>query len=181
MKLRTLAILTFLVGSSAAIQAGPFLAQTVRITQEYNGTAYAGPLDVVVGPGVEVASFGGYYSVDLADTNVLLTFLLGTQYGGFTFNGFHLTDQVGVIPDFTSVTLASTTLPGFDSSRITFDANNIFVNMAGLTSSTGQIISLDVTAAGGTVPEPSSLFLAVAGIGLFALRRGLVRRTQSVK
>lgn len=80
----------------------------------------------------------------------------------------------GTIPAITSANLnAATNYAGFTGSRVTFDANTIFVNVANLAGLNGQIISIDLNTSS-TVPEPGTLSMIVAGLVLVVGRR-LVR------
>src|SRR5438874_1147489 len=91
-----LTVLALAIGSGSLVHGGVLEGSTLRVTHELPtvGAVFGGPLDVVVGPGVEIAGFIGIYSVDLSDTNVFLAFP-GSCCGGFgstPFNGLHLFD-----------------------------------------------------------------------------------------
>lgn len=138
--------------------------------------AYSGAGNYVVGSGVEVANVVDYLAtMDVSDSNLLIAILPPPRFAAATgnflsaaFNGFVIYDALGTIDDFTSVTInAITNMAGFDSSRITFDANHIWVNWGGLSYTRGStIVSLDIN---GTqqVPEPGTL--ALAGLALLAM------------
>lgn len=133
------------------------------------------PSSVVVGPGIEIPNIvDNIASLNISDTNLLLKFGSNGNFGGnVSFNGFILTDVNGTIPDFTSVTInALSTLAGFDSSRIFFDANTIRINFVGLPFGTNNILSLDVA----VVPEPTTI--ALLGLGLLGVTAS---RRKSVK
>lgn len=173
-KLLGVAVLALCAMSNEAL-AGSLLGQTVRITGEYGiGSVQVGPTDVVVGAGLEVPPFfWNIYAIDLSDTNILFTFP-GTCCGGFTpgtFNGIHFYDLLGTIDDFTSVSIASSNVSGFNNSRISFDANNIYVNFQSLVpNQTTSAVSLNITTS--AAPEPSAWLLMTGGaVTLIAMRR----------
>jgi hypothetical protein len=158
--------------SSSAVQASILLGETLRVTHERPlGTLLAGPTDVVVGPGVEITGYPGGYNADFDDAAIVIKFP-GSCCGGFTsasFNGLHVFDVNGTIPQILSVTInAATSFPGFTASRISFDANNIFVNFSGLNPNPSTaVLALDITAA----PEPSTWFFMAGLVAFVAMHR----------
>jgi hypothetical protein len=116
---------------------------------------------------------GTQMDVDLSDTTVLFTFDWTASFSsGGTFNGVHIEDTTGTIPDLTSVTLNAnpgTTLPpGYGASRVTWDANNIYVDFRGVSAGPSHTVRLDLTA----IPEPATALLLAAGlVGLLAAGR----------
>ncbi len=173
---RIAVVFLFVFAAAAQAKAASLLGSTVRITGErYEiGTVEVGPLDVVAGGGLEVpGNFWGIYSIDLTDTSILFNFP-GTCCGGFsggTFNGIHFFDLNGTIGDFTSVTIATSNVAGFNSSRISFDANNIYVNYQSLNPNPTDFVLLNVATAS-AVPEPASWLLIPTGIlGVITARR----------
>lgn len=133
---------------------------------------------VTVGSGIEISEvntiwYGNSMYLDLTDTTLRWTFVgIGSGFGPFEFSGFRFQDTLGNIPDIGSVTVntALTDLSGFDASRISFDANNIYVNFQGLR---WDYLPRTATVDLAPVPIPGAVYLF--GSGLVALV-GLARR-----
>jgi hypothetical protein len=89
------------------------------------------------------------------------------------FNGFAFQDLTNAL--IAGVTVdSSTSLSGFDSSRVTFTDDTIWVNLQGLTFVSGSSVMLDVSFAD-AVPEPAyyqlGALLAFGGLGALRLRK----------
>ncbi len=135
-----------------------------------------------VGPGVEVTNItDGVGTMDIFDDYILIDFSQSLSFTPASFNGFRLRDVTDTIAPFTSVTIDPiTNMSGLDASRISFDADNIFVNWQSLSFSDRTIVRLNIGGriGGGTVPEPASLLLLASGllaVGAFA-RKGRPRQ-----
>jgi hypothetical protein len=133
---------------------------------------------VVVGPGIE-GFFPGLYNVDVTDTTITVLFTSSSAFGDggpdpfpTGMNGVRVLDVNNTISAFTSVSLVSSTLAGFDASRLAFDANNIYLNFANLSVAPGVSVTAAVNAVS-AIPEPELGVLLLAGIGLigFVARR----------
>lgn len=159
------------MGANAALLDG----QTVNFTYlfpEQNQT-YQDLGNAVVGAGVEFTNFN-YFNLDVADKSITAqNFSFDATWSWTNFNGFVVRDVNNAV-NFTSVAVnALTNMAGLDSSRISFDAHNIFVNWEGLSFNTNTLVKLDINNAPVSVPEPTGLGLA--GLGLVAL---MLRRRQ---
>jgi hypothetical protein len=168
------------LGCSGVAHALLFLGQTVNYQYFFPdlSTPYANADngDDLVGPQTEVTNItDDLGTMDVSDTNLFVDFTFPgtTFFFSADFNGFRLSDANGTIDAFTSVTInPQTNMAGFDSSRISFNADQIFVNWQGLSFDTDTVVSLDVNGAPAQVPEPATL--ALAALALFGV--GLARR-----
>lgn len=126
--------------------------------------------NVVVGSGVEFADLlGGVVSLDIAGTQLINNYNFTGTFNPANFHGYHIYDVNSGINDITSVTINYlTNMAGFDSSIITFDANNIWINWQSLLFNADSLVVLDVNNAA-PVPEPSTFIIFGAGLAGLAV------------
>ncbi len=126
----------------------------------------------VVTPGGFTVNSFGQHDFTTFPTSLVLTNVAGLDIN-FTdadFNGYGLVVDSGGTA-ITGVTIGFNDISGFDLSRVTFDATNVWVNLHGLTTTPGKDLELDLQFS--NVPEPGSI--ALLGSGLLAAF-GAVRR-----
>ncbi len=154
-------------GANAALLSGETLNYQYFFPDLSSPYSNAQNGDFVVGPGVEITNVvDGAGTLDASDTQITVLFAGDISFSAGTFNGFRLTDALGTIASFASVTINPlTTLgSGFGASNVSFDADHIWVNWASLGFAAGQQLVLDVSA----VPEPETYALMLAGLGCLA-------------
>jgi hypothetical protein len=157
-----------------AASAG-FDGHTINLNYEYPnlGTVLVAGGNQVVGAGVEYPVIGNGY-VDLSDTGIVFNYTGPTFPSAAPFNGYHFFDVFASIDPIVGVTLVSTTFTGFDQSRISFDSDNIYVNIGGLVATDPQIV-LSVEFGQSSVPLPPALVLLALGAGILGVTRRLTR------
>jgi len=130
----------------------------------------------VTGPGYTVNSFGQHdYTVTGSQITLLNVAGEEVTFLSAIFNGYGLTETGGSPATITGVTVDSATdVSGFDSSRVSFDSTDVFLNMQSLSTEAGQEVVLDLQFGSSSVPEPGTL--GFLGLGLAAM--GIVRRFQ---
>ncbi len=115
------------------------------------------------------------FQVSFTDTSIVITspFVDGNGTIGppaaTPFNGFRVSDAFGTIDSFNAAVGAGTTVVGFGASNLTFNDDNIFINLigtAGFTDGASTIV-IELSERGiGTVPEPGSWAMLIAGFGI---------------
>lgn len=101
-------------------------------------------------------------------SSVLVTFAGDGRYVVSDFNGIHLRNLsksliAGLILN------PSSTVAGFDQSRLIFTSNTLQFNFEGLRFRAGDQIRADVLFQGSSVPEPSAWIVMIFGLGAIGL------------
>lgn len=130
--------------------------------------------------GVEAERILGFMDVDVSASQIVLsTSLTGNTTASLpssSFSGLNLSDTSGAVRTITGVGInPSSNFSGFDASRLSFNADNVFANLQGLTFRPDTRLVLDVTfapvAAAAPEPSPFALLALSGGVGLVLQRR----------
>ena len=183
MKLLPIAAFAFALAGFAPASAATLVGDQLSVSYRYPdvNTVYppstAAPSTFIVGPGVEsVVDVEGVtdIAVDFGARSLMIDFSTvldnptwaGSAYNGLLFQGMGAAKIVGA-------TVTSTTMAGFDDSRLYFSGGDFGLDWQGLSYTTGTNITVDLTLAGG-VPEPATwamLLVGFAAVGAAARRR----------
>jgi hypothetical protein len=176
MKCLSVAAATALMVSAAPSWAATVFANGDRIGVEdrypNKDTIFRADGIYTVGASSPIRLGSGIY-VDFSGSGFTLSPSNNVRYGDVDFNGPRLFDIDNNIADFSAVTLLSSTITGLDQTRISFDSNNIFLNLQGLTFTSGQTASFAVASLASAVPETATWSMMILGMGAvgFAMRR----------
>jgi len=176
--LSTLAVSAIVLGATAA--NATFTGATVNyqyyypnVSSPYSGAANG---NYVVGPGVEISDVAaGHATMDISAANIYIDFLDGPDtWTASSYNGWILSDTSNNLATILGVTIdPATNMAGFSLSNVSFDADSISINWAGLSFDPNTVVSLNVVFADSAVPEPSTWAMMLLGFGSIgvALRR----------
>jgi hypothetical protein len=187
--MRKALLLAFLAAVCAAPAHADFIGRTMSAGYYFpdSGSPYPfgtfAPATFVVGGGTEtVGDVEGVttLTVDFTGSSlsiVLDTILTAPTWNASAFNGiiFGLL-SAGSLDILSASVDASTTMAGFDASRVTFADTSVGINWNGLSYVDGTVIRVNFTFAPQGVPEPGVAWLLVIGLAA-ALTRRTVRRS----
>ncbi len=145
---------------------------------------------------VEIANLSSW-QIDTTGNSLSLTWNKSDEFmnsGSPAFIGFKITDTSNQLADILGVSVTNTTytggvygnlVEGFTPEQITFDANNIYVNlntamwheapMASMGDPFRDQIALSVNFQTAAIPEPETYAMLLAGLWLMG---GIIRRRQ---
>ena len=176
--LRVLTAATLALGVATA--AIPTTAEAELIGKQLNAVYYVpdtstpyanasfAPPNFTVGAGQEtVGDVEGVTQllVDFTDNGLTITLqtsLSTPTWNGAAFNGIIFTSP-GPLGIAGATADPSTTMTGFDDSRVSVNADQILINWNGLSYVNGTVVKVDFA----SVPEPATM--AVLGVGLLGL------------
>lgn len=172
---RLLTAAAVVLGLSATTYAG-LMGANVNVSAYYPDTSslYQAGVDTTVSAAVEYPSgsfslYNGSWQVDISDTQITITDLLGTgfPYAPASFNGWVLTILSGPALASASVDPSSSFSP-VDISIVGDD--QLWLNYGGVNAQPGSVSTINIVT--GEVPEPATAFtVLVAGAVLMAARR----------
>ena len=138
--------------------------------------------NAVVGAGSEYSLvFDGIpITVDFDDDTLSLIFSPGgpTSFSSPTFTGLHFSDALNNIADIGNVNISGISNLVFGLSRVDFDANNIFINLAGLDVSPDSSVTFRITHEEPSTDMPLPGTISLLGLGLLSV--SLIRKAKKV-
>jgi Ca2+-binding RTX toxin-like protein len=123
---------------------------------------------ITVGPSIEITDlydfnddsgddWGNYQFIDITANQIIVDFGIFVDWTPAQFNGFVITDYLDQISSITNVTVSQASfLTTFDVANVSFSADSIYVNWAGMSVDSSSRLVLDVTFAPATPPSGTS-------------------------
>lgn len=154
---------------AAPAQAG-YLGHSVDADYRFPniGTVFDGMSTQVVGAGTEFSLFG--VDIDLDDDTIHFSRPGPVSFSPGSFNGWSFFDVFATIDPVIGVEVISSTV-GLDNSRLSFDADTVWVNFVNLASATNFDAVVRVRFSTAAVPAPATVALAAFALGIAVLAR----------
>ena len=123
----------------------------------------------IVGPGTEVTNIADNRgTMDIGGTNIFIDYTSQSGWTSSSFNGWILSDQTNSLSSILGVSInPATNMAGFSLANLSWTADSITTNWAGLAFDSNTVVSLDVAFSPntGAVPEPSAWAMMLIGFG----------------
>ena len=125
-----------------------------------------------VGPDIEFSLLDLHFDMDFTGANLVFSHVTSNynSFGNYPFIGFKFTDINSTLDPIIAVSFLGTPVL---FPQITFDENNIFVNMAGLGAlGTAPLFTLTTQfQPAASVPEPGTILLLASGLASLGFLR----------
>jgi hypothetical protein len=148
-----------------------FIGQTVTTQFLYGATVYGSQTQLVPEGGYEFApgsypQFNENAYVNVGADTITVGQVADTVYSSGHFNGLQLIDFGETIISATLLSVDG--ILGFDASRLTFDANDVFIDFNGLLPAGAHsvVVAVRFSDSVANVPEPGTV--ALLGLALFS-------------
>ena len=187
----TLRAIPFVLIAFTAISALParadFIGQQIEVNflyPELSPVFEADGTQTITAGGVSFSSLGKVGTF-VTGSEVQITNIFGQNLPSFAaadYNGIQLT-EVGLSPaTITGVAIdPATNIAGFGLAQVSFTANNIILNLAGLSFPSNAVFAVDLTFNDSIIgaPEPSSVSLLGIGLAMVVFAGYRRRKTRS--
>lgn len=167
MSKQAIVVASVLIAVNAAAQGTLLDGQTMSVTHTQgfppNVTVVTGPVQSVVGPGIEVTAFGyqGFMDIDYSDRSILITARANQSFGTTSILTFG--DASGTIPDFVTAEFdPSSDWAGVGSAAMIVTPDSIGLFFAPGNAQAGQHLLLTLN----PITEPSAVVCVPGAAGV---------------
>jgi hypothetical protein len=158
--------LVLALGAAAPVVA---LAPADAAAQGYNGapvqaqylfpdinTNYVSAQNATVSGGVEFPNLIGYpFQIDVADSQIIVTFTGPVTWSTASFNGFRIRESSAAISVTGASFNAAASTPGVPVPTVTSDADDVWINWQSLPYNTGMVLVFNVSHFSSDVTPPT--------------------------
>ena len=154
-----LLLLTAIAELSAPLCSGQMLGSRIQLEGFYpdlDSPVYTTPIKTITASDIEFPNLAQYVfnavnvDIDFTDSSITITFTgnMGhfSRFLSATFNGYVFTDIDDTIPDFMGFSIdTSVTTLGIQPSAVTFNKNQLFINVSGLSFNDATVAKFNVS------------------------------------